>query len=65
MSLSIPEIVIIVVAVPILIFEVSMFVDMLQNEYLSQKDKTIWAVAMLLLHPFVAIYYYFTARRNK
>jgi sterol desaturase/sphingolipid hydroxylase (fatty acid hydroxylase superfamily) len=55
---------IILAGLAILAFEVAMFIDMLQNEYLTDRDKIIWAVAMVLVHPFVAIYYYFTARNR-
>ncbi|HEV7453882.1 MAG TPA: hypothetical protein VGO07_01340 [Candidatus Saccharimonadales bacterium] len=62
MNLSFPEIIIILAALLILAFEIAMFVDMLNNERLTQQNKIIWACAMLLLHPFVAIFYYFTER---
>ena len=57
------EIAIILTILPVLTFEICMFINVLRNERLTQKAKIIWAIAMLLLHPFVALYYYFTARR--
>jgi hypothetical protein len=48
----------------ILAFEVAMFIDMLHNERITQQNKVIWAAAMLLVNPFVAIYYFFTAHNQ-
>jgi hypothetical protein len=59
-----PEIALIIVALLVLAFEVAMFIGMLKNEHLTQNSKIIWACAMLLFHPFVAIYYYFTAHNS-
>ncbi|HSX17259.1 MAG TPA: hypothetical protein VLH86_04110 [Patescibacteria group bacterium] len=64
MSSSLLPIVVLVVALPVLIFEVAMFVDMLKNERLTDQQRMLWAAGMLLLHPFVAIYYYFTERNR-
>lgn len=52
-------VIIILVAIVILAFEIWMFVDLIQNENLSTETKLIWALGMLLIHPFVAIIYYF------
>jgi|GEM_PF-2645176 len=49
----------IVVGALILIFEVKMFIAALKNPYLNDTEKAIWCVAMLLIHPFVALAYYF------
>jgi hypothetical protein len=57
-------IIVLIIALPILAFEIYMFIDMLNNKDITDRDKIIWAIAMLLLHPFVAIYYYFTARQR-
>lgn len=58
------QIIVILVALPILAFEICMFIDMLKNKHLTERDKIIWFIAMFLVHPFVAIYYYFTARNK-
>lgn len=48
----------------ILAFEIAMFVDVIQNEHISSNQKILWVVGMILVHPFVAIVYYFTARKS-
>lgn len=40
-------------------FEIWMFVEVIRNPNLAAGSKTLWLVGMLLLHPFVAIVYYF------
>jgi hypothetical protein len=54
-----------ILAIGILAFEIWMFIDVLRNPRLSAGRKLLWAIGMLLLHPFVAIAYYFTARKPK
>jgi len=49
----------IVIGVLILIFEIKMFIAILKNPELTEIEKAIWCVAMLLIHPFVALAYYF------
>ena len=62
LSLNGPSIaIIILMAVIILAFEIWMFVDLIQNENLPTETKLIWALGMFLLHPFIAIIYYFIA----
>jgi len=46
----------------LLAFEIWMFIDLVQNPRLTAGAKLLWAIGMLLLHPFVAIIYFFTAR---
>jgi hypothetical protein len=58
------EIVILGVLAAFLGFEIAMFLDMLRNDSLSPTAKLWWAAAMLIIHPFAALYYYFTAHRN-
>ncbi len=57
--------VIIVVALLIGAFEVWMIVDAAINKKLSDKAKAWWIVGMILIHPFVAIVYFFTDRRKR
>lgn len=54
----------IVLALLVLAFEIWMFFDCVLNKKLSDKAKVWWIIGMLLLHPFVAIAYYFIARRG-
>lgn len=42
----------------ILAFEIWMFVDAIRNPRLSDAQKLLWCLGMLLIHPFVAIFYY-------
>ncbi len=55
----------VVAAAAILVFEILMFVDVLRNDYLSDGEKLLWAAGMLLVHPFVALAYYFVASSKR
>jgi hypothetical protein len=48
----------------ILVFEVWMFISAIQNTAITQEVKLLWLIGMLLIHPFVAIIYYFTDYRK-
>ena len=52
-------IIIFVVLVAILVFEIMMFVSALLNKRISDTRKLLWVFGMILIHPFVAIGYYF------
>lgn len=52
-----------VIALAILVFEVVMFVHVLRNSNISDERRILWAVGMLLIHPFVAIAYLLTDYR--
>jgi hypothetical protein len=58
---------IIVVALLVLAFEVWMLIDAIKNKQLTTSQKVWWIIGMFLLHPFVAIVYYFMykLRSNK
>lgn len=43
----------------VLAFEIWMFIDVFSNPKLTQQSRILWAIGMLLLHPFVAIVYFF------
>lgn len=51
----------IVLIILLLWFEVAMFLDVLKNRKLSDNEKLLWVIGMFLLHPIIAIVYYFTA----
>ena len=51
---------ILIVLALVLAFEIWMFVDAIRNPNISNDRKLLWLVGMLLLHPFVAIIYFFT-----
>jgi hypothetical protein len=48
----------------ILAFELWMFISALQNRSISNEIRLLWLIGMLLLHPFVAIAYYFTDHKK-
>lgn len=56
--------VVIIAVLAIAAFEVWMIVDAVLNRKLSDKAKAWWIVGMVLIHPFVAIIYFFTNRRK-
>lgn len=43
----------------ILAFEIWMFIEAIRNPHLTDTQKLLWCLGMLLIHPFVAIFYYF------
>lgn len=51
--------IIIILALAIAAFEIWMFVHAIINKRLAVTNKILWIVFMLLIHPFVAIAYYF------
>jgi len=53
-------IVVLLVLAVIFIFEVWMFIDVIKNKNINDERRLLWAIGMILLHPFVAIAYYFT-----
>ena len=53
-----------ILGVLILAFEVWMFVDVIRNDQIAQERKLLWLIGMVLIHPFVAIAYYFTDRQT-
>lgn len=56
---------IILVALLIAVFEVWMIVDAALNKKISDKAKTWWIIGMVVIHPFVAIAYFFTDHRKR
>lgn len=45
----------------ILVFEIMMFLDVIKNRRLSDNEKLLWVLGMLLVHPVIAIVYYYVA----
>lgn len=56
--ITVPLLVIILLA--ILVFEVAMFISAIQNKHITSNARIFWIIGMLLIHPFIAIAYYFT-----
>lgn len=46
-------------------FELWMIVDAALNKKLKDKAKAWWIIGMFLIHPFVAIVYFFTDHRKQ
>ncbi len=49
----------------VLAFEIIMFVHVLKNKHISKNKRIYWVIGMLLLHPIVAIFYFFTDFKAK
>jgi hypothetical protein len=50
----------ILLLIAVLIFEIYMFFHVIRNKFIATNRKLLWLIGMLLLHPFIAIAYYFT-----
>jgi len=48
------------IVVAILIFEIAMIISAIQNKHISQTARVWWVIGMFLVHPIVAVIYYFT-----
>lgn len=55
----------IIVAVLLFAFEIWMIIDAALNKKISDKAKAWWIAGMLLIHPFVAIVYFFTDHQKR
>ena len=58
-------IIIIILVILIAIFDIWMIVNAALNKKITDKAKTWWIIGMLLIHPIVAIVYFFTDRRKQ
>ncbi len=65
MHLATFAVLIIILLLIILAFEIWMFVDVIINKNISDRNKIWWVIGMLLVHPFVAIAYYLTDRKKR
>lgn len=60
-GLALPaELIIIGFFAGILAFEIWMFAHVCKNHFISPEAKALWIFGMLILHPIVAIIYYFS-----
>lgn len=55
----------IIIVVLLLAFEIWMLVDAAINKKISDKAKAWWIIGMVLVHPIVAIIYFFTDHRKR
>lgn len=60
LDFALPAAIFIIVILAIFVFEVVMFIDAARNKSISTDRRILWLIGMILLHPFVAIAYYFT-----
>lgn len=65
MNITGQDILIVALLVIILVFEILMFISVATNKNISDKAKMWWIVGMVLVHPIVAIFYYFTDHRKR
>ena len=54
-----------VLVIPVIIFWIWMFRDMLNNGNLSDTAKSTWTVAFIFLNAFAAVFYYVYEYRNR
>ena len=54
-----------VLIIPVIIFWVWMFRDMLKNDSLSDTARSTWTVAFIFLNAFAAVFYYVYEYRNR
>ena len=57
--------IIVVIALLIFAFEIWMIVDAATNKEITDKARAWWIIGMLIIHPFVAIVYFFTDHRKR
>jgi hypothetical protein len=57
--------IILVIAILLFAFETWMIVDVAINKKITDKAKAWWIIGMLIIHPFVAIAYFFTDHRKR
>lgn len=53
------------VLLAILVFEIAMLVSVIRNKYITGNAKALWILGMILVHPIVAIVYFFTDYKKK
>jgi heme/copper-type cytochrome/quinol oxidase subunit 2 len=54
-----------VLIIPVIIFWVWMFRDMLKNDSLSDTARSTWTVAFIFLNAFAAVFYYVYEYRRR
>jgi hypothetical protein len=57
--------IILIIAILLFAFEIWMIVDAAINKGITDKAKAWWIIGMLIIHPFVAIAYFFTDHRKR
>jgi hypothetical protein len=54
-----------VLIIPVVVFWIWMFRDMLNNASLSDTAKTNWTIAFIILNAFAAVFYFVYEYRNR
>lgn len=54
------EVIVIVLLLAIFVFEIVMLVSAIKNKHITMNARVVWIVGMFLIHPFVALAYYFS-----
>ena len=57
--------IILIIALLLFAFEIWMVVDVAINKEITDRAKAWWIIGMLIIHPFVAIAYFFTDHRKR
>ena len=58
------SIIALVIVALILVFEIMMIISAIKNRAISDEARILWVIGMLLIHPIVAIIYYFTDHKK-
>ncbi|HXH26661.1 MAG TPA: hypothetical protein VNG90_02095 [Candidatus Acidoferrum sp.] len=53
------------IALGIIFFELFMFLDVIRNKKLTDTEKLLWGIGMLLFHPIIAIAYFIVVYSKK
>jgi hypothetical protein len=54
-----------IISLPLVVFWIWMFRDLINNDYLPNDSKNNWLVAFILLNVFAAGWYYYVEYRNR
>lgn len=55
---------IVIILIAVLAFEIAMFISVIKNKYISSNARILWIIGMFLIHPIVALVYYFTDHKR-
>lgn len=62
---GVPEVVYLTIVVTILVFDILMLLHVVGNPAITTQAKIWWVIGMMVLHPIVAVIYYFTDYKKK
>jgi uncharacterized RDD family membrane protein YckC len=64
-QIVIPLITGLIIALPLIVFWLWMFRDMINNDNLPSSSKDYWMLAFIFMNVFAAVFYYATVYRNR